>query len=275
MRQVFTILLVEDKPEAMKSQIEEIEEYLQDKDFKPDIIIDKTGAKTRETLVNNNVDIVVTDKNIVEETEGVEIKSGMDVINLIKDIEKWTDVLFYSARGFDKNKVLGEMGNYGFVEIIEGKEIVDDLKKLIDKNLNRCQDIVYLRGMLLSKIIDLEQEVNDLFVKYFNISDKKEEHFHNLVLENRFSLEAKKTALSKIIKEDAEIKSEFKKLLDNLDDIAKQRNLLAHCKVHPEMKNTLISIGSEKEFDKERINEIIEKIKSVSEDLDKLSEKLS
>ena len=275
MRQTFTILLVEDRPEVMKSQIEEIEEYLRDKDFEPDIIIDETGAKTRKTLEDNNVDIVVTDKNIVDEEKGGKIKSGMDVIKLITEIGNWTDVLFYSTRGFDKSKVLDEIGNYGFVEFIEGKEIVDDLKKLIDKNLNRCQDIVYLRGMLLSKIIDLEQEVNAFFVKYFNIPDEKEAHFHDLVLENRFSLESKKTALSKIIKEDAEIKSEFKKILDNLDDIAKQRNLLAHCKVHPEMKNTLISSGSEKEFDKERINEILEKIKSVSEDLDKLSEKLS
>lgn len=275
MRQVFTILLVEDRPEVMKSQIEEIEEYLRDEDFEPDIIIDKTGTKTRKTLEDNNVDIVVTDKNIVEEEKGGEIKSGMDVIKLITEIGNWTDVLFYSTRGFDRDKVREEIGNYGFVEIVEGKEIVDVLKKLIDKNLNRCQDIVYLRGMLLSKIIDLELTVNDLFVKYFNISDKKEEHFHNLVLENRFSLEAKKTGLSKIINENTEIKLEFRELLKHLDDIAKQRNLLAHCKLHPTKKNTLITIGQEKVFDKKRIGEILEEIKSVSEDLDKLSEKLS
>ncbi|MGB2727607.1 MAG: hypothetical protein WBD09_03905 [Halobacteriota archaeon] len=258
----------------MKSQIEEIKDYLRDKDFEPDIIIDKTGTKARKTLEDNHVDIVLTDKNIVEEKKGVEIKTGMDVIKLIKDIGKWTDVLFYSARGFDRDEVREEIGNYGFVEIVEGKEIVDDLKKLIDKNLNRCQDIVYLRGMLLSKIIDLEQEVNDFFVKYFNIPDEKEAHFHNLVLENRFSLESKNTALSKIIKGDTEISSKFKKILSKLSDIAEQRNFLAHCKVHPEMKNTLISIGSEKVFDKKRINEIIEKIESVSEDLDKLSERI-
>lgn len=275
MRQVFTILLVEDRPEVMKSQIEEIEEYLRDKDFEPDIIIDKTGTKTRKTLEDNNVDIVVTDKNIVEEEKGGEIKSGMDVIKLITEIGNWTDVLFYSTRGFDRDKVREEIGNYGFVEIVEGKEIVDDLKKLIDKNLNRCQDIVYLRGMLLSKIIDLELKVNDLFVKYFNISDKKEEHFHNLVLENRFSLEAKRTALSKIINKNTEIKLEFRELLKHLDDIAKQRNLLAHCKLHPTKKNTLVTIGQEKVFDKKRIGEILEEIKSVSEDFDKLSEKLS
>lgn len=275
MRQVFTILLVEDRPEVMKSQIEEIKEYLRDKDFEPDIIIDKTGTKTRKTLEDNNVDIVVTDKNIVEEEKGGEIKSGMDVIKLITEIGNWTDVLFYSTRGFDRDKVREEIGNYGFVEIVEGKEIVDDLKKLIDKNLNRCQDIVYLRGMLLSKIIDLELKVNDLFVKYFNISDKKEEHFHNLVLENRFSLEAKRTALSKIINKNTEIKLEFSELLKHLDDIAKQRNLLAHCKLHPTKKNTLVTIGQEKVFDKKRIGEILEEIKSVSEDFDKLSEKLS
>ena len=111
-------------------------------------------------------------------------------------------------------------------------------------------------------------------MKYFNISDEIEIHFHNLVLENRFSLEAKKTALAKIINEDAEIKSEFKGLLKNLDDVAKQRNLLAHCRPHPTKKNTLVTIGQEKVFDKKRISEILEEIKSVSDGLDKLSEKI-
>lgn len=269
MKQTFSILLVEDKPRAMKGQMEEIKNYLDKKDFKLDLILDETGENVEEILKTKDVDIVLTDKNLTDEN------SGIDVINVIRNSGFPIDVLFYSAINFDVDGIHSQTDHYGFVKIVEGKTIVEPLERLIDKNIKRCQDIVFLRGLVISRVIDLELKINDFFIKYFEIPEKNKIHFNNFILENKFnSLFGKKKTLSMILEEN-EIKQKCSGLLKKIDYLEEQRNLLAHCKTDPGNKNILISMGEEETFDREKINSILKKINVVSGQLDDLIKKFS
>lgn len=262
MRQTFTILLVEDRPEAMKSQIEEIEKYLQEKEFEPKIIMNKTGENIDKILKDNDVDIIVTDENLTEKT------SGTDVVNLIKSKNPVIDVLFYSAKGINPEDIREHTGHYSFIEIIEGKEILESLKKLIDKNVKRCNDIVFLRGMVISESIDMELEINDFFATYFIKTPKyKRDIFNDFILENRnTTMFGKIASLSKLL--DKHNLRESYPIITKLNDISNERNLLAHSK---KVKgNILVSMGKEEKFDRERIRKILAKIKTVSDYLEKL-----
>jgi CheY-like chemotaxis protein len=271
MKQTFTILQVDDKPGAMKGQMKDVEKYLDKKDFKLELIIDETGETVEETLKTGDVDIVTIDKNLADEDE----MSGIDVINVIRNNGFPIDVLFYSAIDFDVDEIHSKTDHYGFVEVVEGKTIVEYLKRLIDKNIKRCQDIVFLRGKIISSVIDLELKINDFFVKYFKIPEKNKIHFNNFILENKYSsLFGKKKTLSMILEEN-EIKQEFSGLLSKINHIEEQRNLLAHCKTDPRNKNILISMGEEETFDRKKINSILKKINVVSGQLDDLIEKFS
>lgn len=262
MNPTFTIIWVEDKPRAMKSQVDAIREYLKSKNFEPNIILDEDGKKFQKAITDKTpIDIVVTDKNLPDPMDGITI------IKILKQKGKLTDVLFYSAKGFNPDDVRQE--HYGFVEIVEGKEIEDQLKKLINKSLQRCEDIVFLRGMVISMIIDLELKVNEFFVIYFKIPEKNQEHFHNFILENQHnSLGGKVSTLESIIEKQG-LKKQFDKILQGIRELANNRNLLAHCKADPHNKNVLICMGKEKKFDKSKINEIIGKVNEASEHLDK------
>jgi CheY-like chemotaxis protein len=263
MNPTFTIIWVEDKPRAMKSQVDAIREYLKSKNFEPNIVLDEDGKRFQEAIKDKiPIDIVVTDKNLPGPMDGIKI------IRTLKQKGELTDVLFYSAKDFDPEDVRQE--HYGFVEIVEGKEVEDQLKKLINKNLKRCEDIVFLRGMVISLIIDLELKVNEFFANYFEIPIKNTENFHNFILENKYSsLAGKKSTLSKILKEH-KLESEFEGLGNKLNLLSEDRNLLAHCKADPVNKNVLISMGDKEPFDKPRINKILERIHVVSEQLDNL-----
>lgn len=266
MKQTFTIIWVEDKPRAMKSQVDAAKEYLESKNFEPDIIQDADGKQFEQIMkTQQSIDIVVTDKNLSDSMD------GLTVIKILKQKKRLTDVLFYSAKGFNPDDVRKE--HYGFVEIVEGKDIIEQLKKLIDKNLRRCEDIVFLRGMVISMIIDLELKVNEFFANYFEIPEKTMVHFHNFLLENKYNnLIGKKTTLSKILKEN-KIEKEFEGLGTQIIDLAEDRNLLAHCKADPGNKNILICMGDEKEFDRKKIKNILDKVNKASEHLANLIKK--
>jgi len=268
MNPTFTILWVEDKPRAMRSQVDAVIQYIKGKSFEPNIMHDVDGKQFQKAITDKiPIDIVVTDKNLPAPMDGI------TVIKILKSKKRLTDVLFYSAKGFDIEEVRKE--HYGFVEIVEGKEIVDKLKRLIDKNLKRCEDIVFLRGMVISMIIDLELKVNEFFVSYFKIPNENQEHFHNFILENQYnSLGGKVVTLDNILEKQG-LKKEFKDLLQNIRELANNRNLLAHCKTDPKNKNVLICMGQQKTFDKNKINKILDQINVVSEQLDDLPRKFS
>ena len=264
MKQIFTILWVEDKPKTMKGQVKRIKKYLSDKEFEPNLNLVETGENVKEIMQGENVDIVVVDKNITEDV------SGIDIVRTIREEKFLTDILFYSAIRFNRDEILNQTGHYGYIKIIEGKEIEEPLKKLIDKNIRRCQDIVFLRGMIISRMVDLELKINDFFIRYFRIPKDTQEEFYDFVLENKYStLISKTSALSAIIKKQG-IRSEFKHLTKDIEELFNKRNLVAHCKTDPGNKNVLISMGKPNRFDKKALHEILKKTNRVSERLDEL-----
>lgn len=266
MKQTFTIVWVEDKPRAMASQIEEIQKYLEDKSFSPNIIMDEDGSKFKAAIKEKTaIDIIVTDKNVTSTL------SGIDVIKILKSKRKLTDVLFYSSKGFEREDVYKE--HYGFIEIVEGKQIVGPLKKLIDKNLRRCEDMVLLRGLVLSMIIDLELKINEFFAVYFQIAEKNMPHFQNFFLESKYgSLIGKKATLSKILKENR-IDKDFPGLAGQVQKLGEERNFLAHCKADKKDRNILVCMGEKETFDRSRISSIVDRVNEATSSLEELIEK--
>src|SRR5438093_1563701 len=93
MSQKFTLVLIEDKPRTMNDQMEEIGEYLKSKGFQLNLLPDENGKKVKGYLKTGTVDIIATDKNITEESEGI------DIIKSIREKDAFTDILLYSAKG--------------------------------------------------------------------------------------------------------------------------------------------------------------------------------
>ncbi len=265
MPQKFTLVLIEDKPRTMDDQMEEIRDYLKSRGFKLNLLSDETGKKVNEYL-KNDVDIIATDKNITEESEGI------DIIKSIRRKDLFTDILLYSAKGV-KEVDVKELTYYTFIEIVEDKQIVDRLKKLIDKNLAKWEDVSFLRGIVISKVIELELQVNRFFASYFQIPEGKICIFHDFILENKYALEEKRKALSSILDSEG-LKPTFKDLLTKIKKLQEERNLLAHCKTDQTKKNCLIYTGTPQKFDKKRINEILSRTRQASQELETLMTKI-
>ncbi len=245
-------LLIDDEPASVKSSIDEVLENLDEKGYKSNLIKLETTDDITSIIKNKKIDIVLTDKNI--ENPG----DGLDVVRKIRSEFQHLDVLFYSADKYDR-KELDVICQYGSVEIVEGREIQDRFQTLVEKNISQWENMNYLRGIVISRIIEIELEINNFIEKYF--SQTKNHRFRDFVLENKhISLEAKKTILSKI-KESENV--EFSGL-GNLGDLQQKRNLLAHCKVKDGENNKLIHMGNDEEFTRDDIHKIFGKIDGFS-----------
>jgi len=270
---IFTILLVEDNPDSVKDQMELTEDYVAKKGFKLNKIIRESEKDVRKALQDFVIDIVVTDKNLDSD------KGGLVVIEEVEKRGHLTDILFYSSDEYEV-KDIRDKTEYGFVDMLQGRSFAPHLRKMIDKNLRRSSDIVVLRGILISKVIAIELKINDVLVDYFKIPDKptgNKDKFHAFVLENRYSsLEGKVKTLSKIL-EDDRFKSDAKLegLKTKLAALQENRNLLAHCKRHPEKPGYLITMGDEEVFDRGRVLKLFEKARQVSDALDYLQSQVA
>lgn len=291
-KQELTILWVDDNPDAVKKSKNDVSsEFKTDyPDMMLNIIESANNAEAQKQLknANNNIEIVVTDYNL-EET-----KSGVDILKETREANYATDVLFYTARStLDSETKKGIKNDYDFVEIIEGKDkIADALTKLLGKHLRRFNDVVFLRGMVISNVIGLELKMNEFLAKYMGVKPDKVAEFHNLIMENSANqISGKRKAIESIVKGRDEkrkgkkeyIKNgfsktikldEFKKFIQSLHDIEKARNQLAHCKPSKDRYNSVVYEGVDVEFNKKGIDTLLKKIRTSTGYLESLTESI-
>ncbi len=267
-REEITILLVDDNLKTMNPQIDEIEQYLKDKKLRMNLLQDDSGEQVESLLELYPVDIVFTDKKMEHDDD------GLQVIRVIRNKGDLIDILLYSGNSVDIQDYR-DVSHYTKVMVVESRlSMVDPAKTLIDRYLNKWEDIIFLRGVIISKIIDLELRINEILSNYFNVPETKMQHFHELVLENSsFPFEGKKQSLVKILKKFG-IWSEFKKVDEHITFLQKRRNYLAHCKPDPENRNWLMSMGDPKKFEPSDLEEIYENIDYVNGYFDKISDAL-
>ena len=256
----FKITIVDDNISSVHIYTNEIEYFLEKK---YNLALDLVEVqKVSEALdkIDETVDIAVVDMNLGTGDSA----EGIRLINEILKQHPLLDVLIYTA-GHMKQQDLEMIADCGIVDIVrDRKQIVDRLQTLIERNLSKWDDVVYLRGMVISRIIDLEGEINDALMEIFLPHEERRKKFRNFVLENpHITLFAKKTILGKIA--NPEKGKPFS--MGDLDKLQEFRNLLAHCKRSETEPNALIKMDENVKIDSFEIKKIFAKAERFSNDL--------
>ena len=164
-------------PDSVGEQMDRIRLYLRDEyqlDLIDDRYADPLGVADK---IDGTVDMVLIDRKL-EDIDGTE------TVEEIRSRYNLLDIMLYTRGAFDYTKI-AEITRHRIVEIAPTGEFVDKAKTLIDRNLSRWLDIFFLRGSVISKVVDVEVEINDLILEYF--SPRNDTEFRNFVLENKFS----------------------------------------------------------------------------------------
>ena len=268
MIQDFKILWVEDNLLAVEKQIEGIKSYLEKKYFNPEINTEKNLEKIKQAIKDEDMDIVVTDLNL-------EKFNGWKVIEEIRSNRKLTDVLLYTTIGGlgqeSINKFKNSDRHYEFVLIVRGKEeIEENLKELIDKNIKRSNDVVFLRGKIIDRFIEIELKLDKFLYTYFMKAKKKQESFRDALESEHFSVNGKIRILGNIL--DKENSKE--KIVNKLEKCANYRNLLAHSKKREDVLIVKIK-GKERDFDRKELYRVLKDMEVVEDTIEGLNFKKS
>ena len=249
----------------MTKDLDEVKDYLEDKGFVLRLRKSKNVEELDKYLDELDVDIILTDKNLGQG------KTGKDVVKHVRQRRVLADILYYSAVSIDDRDKI-ELASYLSVEVISERKFVPKLKKMIDKNLLKWQDVVFLRGIVISNTIELEVKLNDFFAKYFEVPYAKRTHFDLMLEGTTISLQGKKIALKQIIK-GRDLK-QFERLSTGIQRVQEERNILAHS-IHDPASKSFASRGKGHVYDKNKMMEILNTVETASRNLDDAAEALN
>ena len=247
---------MDDNPDTIHSQIDILRSFLSEKHG---MILDPVVATKPFTNVGkeyDTADMVAVDNKL----NGV---CGLDVIKNIRRKHQLLDIILYTA-GSMEDKYVADLARYSSVEIVRNRRFTGRLKNLLKRNLTIWEDVNYLRGTVISRIIELEQEIDDVLLEVFSPSNESKDKFRSFLLENPdISMGAKKIILEQLINP-----MQVKPFNPNdLGKLLRDRNLLAHCKRSETNPNALVKLGHNREITKKKINAIFAKAEHFSQGL--------
>lgn len=180
MKLKYKILWFDNEPDWVESIEDDIREIIEDEYC---FIYDKElREKDEPKAPYANYDLILMDLNLEDE------KTGDQLIQNIRNLDIYTDVLFYSADGISKIKekaqALGLEGVY-----FSGRDkdaFIEKLRKVILSTINKVQDLNNLRGLVMAEVSELDIIMENIISKYFieNGNDDKTKEFNNHIIKD-------------------------------------------------------------------------------------------
>lgn len=177
----YKILWFDNDAEWVKSIEGFVKEIVEELGFLYECRLYITGASI-DSIQLDNYDIILMDLNLDDDTSG----DGDQLINKIRSLDVYTDVLFYSADGLakikEKAQALGLEGVY-----FSGRSqssFISKLRKVINTTIKKVQDLNNLRGLVMAEVSELDAVMDRIILSYFNMEERMA-LFHKHITANR------------------------------------------------------------------------------------------
>lgn len=258
----FNIFWVDDSKVWVKSVHDDLVEKFSDLDFVPEIMCFEEVTRAREAILNTYADLILVDCNLPDNVR------GDDFIRELRKNRCFAHVIFYSQDA-DNLGALDE--DKHFIHVTHRDAISDVFETVADQAYRKYKHPAFMRGLLLSEFIDLENLIEDLISQCFKT---EEEYFRKNIIHKggeSFSLATKQKFVARLMKEallkKPDLAEAFKKIPFSTTQFDKhiisKRNILAHA--HPKYdprtgQITLISAIDNVDFNGDWFHETREKI---------------
>ena len=223
----FKIIWIDDSKDWIRSIQEEIEGIFYSYKFVPEIKLHQEPESASKLILSTYTDLILVDYNFSEDMKG-------DLfIKQLREQRCFAHVVFYSQE-LANLKVLEE--DKHFLDVTHRSNILTMLERVADQAYRKYKHPAFMRGLLLSEFIDLENLMEDLIVQCFKGEGK---YFRESIIEKggeSFSLERKKKFITRLITDAKQANNPIKSKLDKISftgnqfnkKIVERRNVLAH-----------------------------------------------
>lgn len=161
----YKILCIDDNPRTIKSKLNQVEQFLKEEGFRPEITLIENGQDIDKYLDDPLLDLIVTDYYIRDELNGKQLAEN------IRGSEKMVEIILYSQKeGTDLYKEVGALDGV-YISNREGLE--DKIKDVIKITIRRTQNVSNMRGIVISEAIDIENQIEDIILAYYDTKEKE------------------------------------------------------------------------------------------------------
>lgn len=227
----FKIFWIDDSKTWVRSVESDIAEAFSDKGFEPEIQKFQTIVPARESILSSYADLVLVDCNLPDEQRGDEL------IKQLRESRCFAHIVFYS-QSQENLSSLAEDKHY--LHVVQRDDITDLIEKVADQAFRKYKHPAFMRGLLLSEFIDLENAMEDFISSMFK---SESDYFRKSIIHQGgegFSLSSKQKFIFRVIKDASSKNNDLKTSIENVGltssqfdkNIIKKRNILAHA--HPE-----------------------------------------
>ena len=252
MSQKFRVLWFDDIPRNITEQSEDLEKIVKKFGYSELQLESVHIRKNYETYFTkkNNFDLILTDYHFHKIL-------GTEIIQYARKSGTLTDIVLYSMDDgiIHDTDLRKNLGYSSLVYFSAGEKVLEFVKPLIRKIADKWNDIVFLRGYWISRTLDLENSIDELFKCYFKINDGQKKSVFDTLLTTSGSIRFS-NKIDFVKKICSELKPELNKpdkiegFMKPFNSIRNFRNHLAHCRKDPDDPNKLIVDGIPKGYTK-------------------------
>ena len=158
MRLQFRVLWFENQPQDVRTQIEEIEDYVREVGFIPQIEMQVDASNleeyARQQQLYDEVDLVVVDYDLGKPDE-----NGDHVAQMVRRGFGFTDIIFYSGhKTVDLRNLVKDRGIDG-VYCMERSQLFERLALHIDQVVRRLSRLEAMRGLAMGTVGKIDDEL--------------------------------------------------------------------------------------------------------------------
>ena len=162
MRIKYSILWVDDSIDSFRDMEldKELERYLSDISFIPSIDMFDNIEDAEKKIREKRYDLIFSDFNINEDKNGEEFIENLRAKNVN------CEVLFYSAMQDLPQNTIDRVSYFRLKTSSAYDELIAKMKALIDLTVEKLNDIVNLRGLVISEASELDDEMDEILTYY-------------------------------------------------------------------------------------------------------------
>lgn len=178
MRLKYKILWIENEEDWVDSIYDQIQEHLSDLGFEFE---KKLIAKEEESVNYDEYDLILMDLNLAEQPNGAEL------IERIRNLNVFTDIVFYSSVGIDTLREKGREKNLEGVYYsgrTPDSSFVRKVCQVIDSTIKKVQDLSNLRGLVMAEVSDLDSLMDEIILKYY-VDQSLLDEFHHRITKDK------------------------------------------------------------------------------------------
>lgn len=249
----FKVFWIDDSTDWVRSIEGELTDVFEEYGFDLELIKHQEINPAREQILGSYADLLLVDCNLPDGSR------GDDFIRELRQNRCFAHVLFYSQ---DADNLEGMAEDEHFIHVSPRDDVPEKLDRVADLISVKYKHPAFMRGLLLSEFIDLENLMDTLIAKCFKA---EEEYFKRTIIHKggeSFSFSFKQKFISRLLNDAKEKDKEKEAQINGLNftnsqfsqHIINKRNILAHA--HPSYdvdtgRITLISAINDIEFNED------------------------